>query len=124
MNIKQAKAILKRHNEWRRGGGGHMPHSTALLGQAIDVLLEAPEKQYGDIATELRDAAINWPNFISDAAGDIAACFCFADNEKIYGDYARQNYAFIHRGLVNPYFEDHQILARTFLLFVAEAITW
>jgi hypothetical protein len=120
MNIKQAKKLVVHYQKWRRGGDGDMP-DPKQIGIAIDVLLAAPEKQYGDIATELREAAINWPAFLSDTAGDIVACFCFSDRRYYSGDYWHQTYAVIHRGLVHP---RRHIMARTFLLFVAEAITW
>jgi hypothetical protein len=123
MNIKEAKKLVAYYQKWRRGGDGDMPDARQL-GIAIDALLAAPEKQYGDIATELREAAINWPSFIPNTTGNIVASFCFADSRQYSGDYWMQNYAFVHRGLVNPNSPQHHIDARTFLLFVAEAITW
>jgi hypothetical protein len=123
MNIKQAKKIVAYYQKWRRGGDGPMS-DPKQLGIAIDVMLTVPEKQYGDIATELRDAAIYWPSFMSNTSGDIVASFCFSDYREYSGDYCNQNYGVIRRGLARPTDEDHRIMALTFLLFVAEAITW
>lgn len=123
MNIKQAKNILRYFQLWRRGGNGDMP-DPKQLGIAIDVLLAAPEKQYGDIATELREAAINWPSFMSNTSDDIVATFCFSAYRQYSGDYYTQNYGAIRRGCICPSDEEHHIMARTFLLLVAEAITW
>ena len=38
MTTQEASEILKKHNEWRRGGQGEMVSPTEI-GQAIDVLL-------------------------------------------------------------------------------------
>jgi hypothetical protein len=74
MNIKEAKKLVAYYQKWRRGGDGDMP-DPKQLGIAIDVLLAVPEKQYGDIATELREAAINWPGFMSDQSSSMVWIF-------------------------------------------------
>jgi len=40
MTREEAKEILIRHNEWRRGGEGEM-ESPKLIGEAIDIAIEA-----------------------------------------------------------------------------------
>ena len=106
MNTTEAKAILNKYNSWRRGGDVDMP-DTKNIGIAIDVLLKRPE--YGDIATELREAAIFNNEFISDQASSIAWSFVGVLENRENLQYA------------NPLLNQHWA---TFLLFVAEAITW
>jgi hypothetical protein len=110
MNIKQAKKLVAYDQKWRRGGDGDMP-DPKQLGIAIDVLLAEPEKRYGDIATELQEAAINWPSFMSDQTSQAAWIFIHGIENKETMQYAKENTEF-------------NIHWRTFLLFVAEAITW
>ena len=51
MNIQEAVRVLREHNEWRRGNKAEtwerMPYSPAQLGQAIDVVCNHYEDQFG-----------------------------------------------------------------------------
>lgn len=46
MKIEEAVEILKRHNEWRRGGDGEM-QDPKILGVAIDKAVEVLSKNFG-----------------------------------------------------------------------------
>lgn len=46
MKIEEAVEVLKRHNEWRRGGDGEM-QDPKILGVAIDKAVEVLSKNFG-----------------------------------------------------------------------------
>ena len=110
MNYKTAQQILIEHNKWRRGQLDSQPVQSGWeIGQAIDAL--TARQEYGGIATELREAAINWPQFLSAQTCTIFWAFMFAGENK-----ERMQFAEID--------SEHDAQWRTYLLFVAEAITW
>lgn len=48
MTVKQAISVLKKHNNWRRGGYSH-PQDPKTIGEAIDVaivMLESASKRF------------------------------------------------------------------------------
>jgi hypothetical protein len=45
MNIPEAIAILRRHNEWRRGHEQREHQAPAEIGRAIDIVLAAAEER-------------------------------------------------------------------------------
>lgn len=110
MNIltkSEAKEILRRHNNWRRGDDSEM-ESPAILGQAIDALT-APN----EIAQEIRYAAMNWPSFINNLECDILDAF--ATYPHIYGHNWRNDLQGWNGKIA-------KIQALTFILLVAEAL--
>jgi hypothetical protein len=110
MNFKNAEKLITHHQLWRRGEADDMVNPTEL-GKSIDVLLAAPKKHYGDIATELRDAAIGWRAYISDESSFIVYAFCSFKEP-------------IHSAKLAKTDTKKSDQWRMFLLFVAEAITW
>ena len=43
MTVKQAISVLKKHNNWRRGGRGSQ-QDPKIIGEAIDVAIEVMEQ--------------------------------------------------------------------------------
>ena len=97
MRKYEARDILTRHNLWRRGeGGDYIRHPTPMeVGQAIDIITQPNE-----MANTIRQAAINWPQFLGDVESNVIDAFC---NTMDW-----------------PVFDTDQGL--TFMLFVAEAL--
>jgi hypothetical protein len=110
MNNTQAKVILAKHNKWRRGGG-EMPYSPIVIGQAIDVLLAAPEKRYTELSQKLIDAANGENPFFSNEE---------LKQIKIYSDNDKDNEVFWAK------FGDatEKLKYQYYLLMVAEELSW
>jgi len=134
MTKNEARDILMHHNLWRRGEADNMP-DVKQLGMAIDaaiVALSDPESldltiayQAGffdgkrcksSIAQSIRDAAINWPQYLGDVECNILHSFC--------GEWARSGFknSNIQSYLSGFYGEEGKVKARTFMLLVAEAL--
>lgn len=109
MNKHEARAILTHHNLWRRGEADHMV-STAQLGISIDVVC-----QNSAITQSIRDAAINWPQYLGDVECGIIESFC----DSHYGKAACSLIAALDYPFIN---EMTAIRYRTFMLLVAEAL--
>lgn len=101
MTKNEARDILTRHNKWRRGAYMPMQNQQAI-GIAIDAICEP-----SSIAQSIRNAAINWPQYLGDVECGVLSAFCYWDE----WEYA------LHYG------EKHdKINVRTFMLLVAEAL--
>jgi hypothetical protein len=65
MNITDAIKILKTHNEWRRGAEIEQTEPV-LIGQAIDIVLEAVSKR-SEVEEAVRELQAIWQANSSDA---------------------------------------------------------
>ena len=63
MTVKQAIKVLKKHNNWRRGGYSH-PQDPKIIGEAIDVAKEVLKgidfKEAVYCAMPARDGHCHW----------------------------------------------------------------
>jgi hypothetical protein len=84
-----------------------------VLGLAIDRMIEP--NQY---AQEMRDAALNWPSFVSDVSCSILYAFC---SQAITFEMSFE-YCKFQRGLNEDNNSENNIKSRMFLLLVAEAL--
>jgi hypothetical protein len=112
MTRNEAKEILRKHNAWRRGKDVEM-YDPKVLGLAIDRMIEP--NQY---AQEMRDAALNWPSFVSDVSCSILYAFC---SQAITFEMSFE-YCKFQRGLNEDNNSENNIKSRMFLLLVAEAL--
>lgn len=127
MTKNEARDILTHYNLWRRGKTDNMPDIKGL-GLAIDAaivslsdsesldLTIAYQSGFFDgkrckssIAQSIRNAAINWPQYVGDVERQILDAFCFMDGFRFRDDLMHGNTK-----------EKYQ--ARTFMLLVAEAL--
>lgn len=132
MTKNEARDILMKHNMWRRGAGIDMQHPQAI-GIAIDAaiialgdsesldLTVAYQSGYFDgkrskssIAQSIRDAAINWPQFLGDVECAIMAAFAYESEgiDWIFGLHMQGT----------PWAEEESNHYLTFMLLVAEAL--
>lgn len=96
MTKQEAHKIATEMNKWRRADTIYsMPFTPAEFGIALDVLT-----QPSTIAENIRNAAINWPQFLGDVESEIIYAFC--------------------KTMDWPKFDS--VDGRTFMLFVAEAL--
>lgn len=109
MTNNEARDILMHHNRWRRGAGIDMQHPQAI-GIAIDTICEPPS-----IAQSIRDAAINWPQYLGDVECGIVESFY----DRHYGQGACSILAALGHPSCPQYLQNKY---RTFMLFVAEAL--
>lgn len=100
MTKSEAKQILKLHNEWRRGGALNM-QSPKDIGLALSVVCRPNE-----IAQSIRDAAINWPQYLGDVECEII--HSFTKNDWRFWLYAPSS--------------EFENQCRTYMLLVAEAL--
>lgn len=97
MTKPEARKIATAMNAWRRDTLGlmSMPHTATEFGLALDALT-----QPGTMTENIRNAAIHWPQLLSDVESEIAYVFCEAREW--------------------PKFDSNE--GRTYMLFVAEAL--
>ena len=105
MTKTEARNLLKIHNDWRRGNGT-MSQPPELIGKAIDELCEPPS-----ISQALRDAALNWPVFLSDEECGVLDAFAGFDRAHFVN---AMRHPRCSATLIDK--------SRIFMLFVAEAL--
>jgi hypothetical protein len=112
MTKTEARQIATSMNAWRRDLSCEllMPATPEEFGIAIDVLT-----QPSTIAENIRNAAINWPEFLGDVESDIVESF----NKRHYGNGACSILAALQWAMPDSPTADRY---RIFMLFVAEAI--
>jgi hypothetical protein len=124
MTNTEARQILIDLNAWRRGGNKHYEINSKNIGLAIDAAiaaLGAPDdlslvymrgyfdgkRSKSSIAQAIRDAAVNWPQYLGDVECGILDAFsdwCQWQDSMLYGNAAQKTQV------------------RTFMLFVSEAL--
>jgi hypothetical protein len=67
MTIHDAVALLRRHNEWRRGAGGEMVEPRNL-GLAIDIACDYIEQMLGMVRAEYEYSIFDGRVIVSDSA--------------------------------------------------------
>lgn len=132
MTKNKARDILTHHNLWRRGKSENMPNAKEL-GLAIDAAIVAlsdsesldltiayqsgffdGKRSKSFIAQSIRDAAINWPQFLGGVECAIMAAFAYESEgvDCIFGLHMQGT----------PWAEEDSNQSRTFMLLVAEAL--
>jgi hypothetical protein len=113
MTSEEAKQILIANRKWLNDCAGKRRitmQEFKQVGIAIDVLTQS--KPRTELSQAIYDAAVNWPQFLGNVECDVIDVFmCYGQNPRKWSNCLRGWFG-----------EEGKIQARTFMLFVAEAL--